>query len=225
MADLSCQVAFLANVLPKVIHRDSPLGYVSFDHPREVNVVLLCEKENQRFVLNEEKLRRQTPFERKITFLRGIFVQVPDDTIDYSKLFSFAEDAEKLINYIGSDYRLKRFINIYFEPNHPYYKARNDLFNILLETVGSEKISRLVDLYASLQETTEVELLNIYFREYARYSTTNWNFEVKEVLENRFSDRAYDKIADFCKRLNLSQWYGYVCTWYYDDARRERLIR
>ena len=65
---------------------------VSFDYPREVNVVLLCEKENQRFVLNEEKLRRQSPFERKITLLRGIFIQVPNDTIDYSKLFSLFPD-------------------------------------------------------------------------------------------------------------------------------------
>jgi hypothetical protein len=81
-----------------------------------------------------------------------------------------------------------------------------------------------VDLYASLQETTEIELLNIYFREYARYSTTNWNFDVQEVLGNRFSDRAYDKIAAFCKRLNLSDLYGYVCTWFFEEVRRKRLI-
>jgi len=197
---------------------------VSFDHPREVNVVLLCERESQRLVMNEEKLRRQTSFERKITLLRGLFVQVLDDMIDYSKLFSFAEDTEKFIEYIDSDYHLKQFINTCFEPKHPYYKARNDLFNILLEAVGSEKISELVELYASLQEVTDVELLNIYFREYARYSTTNWNFDVQEILEERFLDCDYKRIVAFCERLNLSQCYGYVCTWVFEDARRERLI-
>jgi len=197
---------------------------LSFDNPREINYILLCMKEDKLFSQNCEQLRKLTSLKRKQLILRGIFIQIPDDAVDCSKLLSLAEDAEKLINHIGSDYRLKRFINTCIEPNYPYYKGRDDLFNILLKAIGDEKISELIDLYTSVKKPTEVEQLNIYFREYARYSTTNWVFDVEEVLKNRFSDPDYGRIEVFCEHLNLSVLFGYVCTWFFEGAKRDELI-
>jgi len=197
---------------------------LSFDNPREINYILLCMKEDKLFSQNCEQLRKLTSLKRKQLILRGIFIQIPDDAVDCSKLLSLAEDAEKLINHIGSDYRLKRFINTCIEPNYPYYKGRDDLFNILLKAIGDEKISELIDLYTSVKKPKEVELLNIYFREYSRYSTTDWVFDVEEVLKNRFSDPDYDRIEAFCEHLNLSVLFGYVCTWFFEGAERDRLI-
>jgi hypothetical protein len=198
---------------------------LSFENPREINYILLCIKEDQQFFLNCEKLKDFSISEIKQLLLRGVFVQLPDESVDYLKLFSLAEDIEKLIKYVGADYSRKEFINACFEPEHFYYKGRTDLFNILVEAVGDERaLSKLVNLYATVKKNEHIEILNIYFREYARYSNTQWDFDVAEVLENRFSDPDYERVIAFCRKLNLSELYGYLCTWYFDGKERYRLI-
>ncbi len=197
----------------------------SFKNPRALNYVIWCMKKDEQFELYCEKMKLLSPFELKQLILRGIFIQLPDASIDYLKLLSLADDVEKFIKAVSEDYFLKAFVNNYFESEYPFYRARNDLFNILAGSIGDKKaLSELINLYTSVKTNTDIELLNIYFREYVRYSTTKWRFDVEEVTENRFSDPDYKRIASFCGKLNLSEMYGYLCTWFFEGKERKKLI-
>jgi len=88
-----------------------------------------------------------------------------------------------------------------------------------------KKISDLTALYSSVQSIDAIERLNSYFRQYVRYASTPWRFDVEEVLAERFSDPHYTVIEDFCRKMGLSTLYGYLCTWYYEGSERDKLIQ
>jgi len=62
------------------------------------------------------------------------------------------------------------------------------------------------------------------FRQYVRYSTTPWRFDVEEVMSERFSDPDYKKVSRFYKKVNLSQLFGYLCTFEFEGEERTWLI-
>jgi len=88
-----------------------------------------------------------------------------------------------------------------------------------------KKISVLPALYSSVQCTDAIERLNSYFRQYVRYATTPWCFDINEVMADRFSDPDYPAIEAFCRKMGLSTLYGYLCTWYYERSERDKLIQ
>jgi len=57
-----------------------------------------------------------------------------------------------------------------------------------------------------------------------RYTTTPWRFDVEDALDERFDAPDYKKIARFCKRINISEMFGYLCTYEFEREERERLI-
>jgi len=85
-------------------------------------------------------------------------------------------------------------------------------------------ITPLFRLYASIGSTLDHEQLNVYFRQYVRYSTTPWRFDVEEVMSERFSDPDYKKMLRFSKRTHLNEMYTYLCLWYYKGETRERVF-
>jgi hypothetical protein len=85
-------------------------------------------------------------------------------------------------------------------------------------------ITPLFRLYASIDSTSDHEQLNVYFRQYVRYLTTPWRFDVEEVMSERFSDPEYKKMLRFSKKTNLNEMYTYLCLWYYEGETRERLF-
>jgi len=112
------------------------------------------------------------------------------------------------------------------EDINPFYKARLDLVNIFFDEIEKTRdITPLVKIYSKVKTTEELEILNIYFRQYVRYSTTPWRFDVENILEDRASDCEYKKIISFCKRINISDIYGYISTWNFEITEREKLLR
>ncbi len=206
------------------ISRALELG-VSFENPNALNYAILLMREDELFEENLEKLYQCSAFDLKFLVLRGVFVQLPNESVDYIKLFSFAGDTEKFISYVSKDYSMKKFVNSCFKSEYPYYTGRYMLFKILTENIGDKNaLSKLVELYTSVGKNEDFEMLNVYFREYARYSTTDWDFDAEKVLEKRFTDPNYGKIAAFCERLNMSELYGYICTWFFEGKDRRALL-
>ena len=198
----------------------------SFENPKAINFAILQRREQSLFESNSEKLKLLSPFDLKLLVVKGIFVQLPNKSVDYLKLLLLAEDVEKFKDYANKYYSVKEFINRCIKSDYSYYSGREILFkNLINELKNKNSLSELVNLYASVRKIDDMEQLNIYFREYMRYSTTDWNFDVEEVLENRFSDPDYDTISSFCEKLKLSEIHGYICTWFFEGEDRNRLLK
>jgi hypothetical protein len=41
-------------------------------------------------------------------------------------------------------------------------------------------------------------------------------------VSKRFFDPDYEKIALFCKKINISEVFGYLCTWQFEGEERKR---
>jgi transcriptional regulator with XRE-family HTH domain len=208
------------------------LDELSFDYPRTINLVIQMIKEDETFERNWQKISHFSAFELKSLFLKGFMTLVSLEGIDLAELFKLTEkDREKLFEFIKSDPKLIAFFNrcvqYEFEPEevNPYYKARLDLMNLLFSEMGAmHHITSLMKLYASVESPECLEQLNIYFRQYVRYSTTPWRFDVEDVLSKSASDTDYKKIALFCKKLNISELFGYLCTWQFEGNERKQLV-
>jgi hypothetical protein len=107
---------------------------------------------------------------------------------------------------------------------YPFYGAHLDLLNKLYEELWEPGFSRLLNLYSSTHSIEDIERLNIYFRQYVRFSSTDWRFDVEETLSERFPDPDYERIVAFCQRITISELYGYLCTWSFENEKREKLL-
>ena len=83
----------------------------------------------------------------------------------------------------------------------------------------------IITLPIHCQSTEKLEQLNVYFRQYVRYSTTPWRFDVEDVLSERFSDPNYVNISRFCKKINISEMFGYLCTWEFEEEERKSFLK
>ncbi|HPF17841.1 MAG TPA: hypothetical protein PLN92_09705, partial [Thermotogota bacterium] len=154
------------------------------------------------------------------------------DSINLSELFSFVEkDKKALKDYIAQDDKRIHFFNLAFqltfddEQVNPFYKARYSLIDKLFTEMDKMRhITPLFRLYSSIGSTSDHEELNIYFRQYVRYSTTPWRFDVEEVMSERFSDPDYKKMLRFSKRTHLNELYTYLCLWRDDCETRKRVF-
>ena len=204
----------------------------SFDYPHTINFIIQVIKEEEAFIKNRDRVSAMSTFELKSLFLKGFMTLVFLEGIDLSKLFKLAEkDHDKLFKFIHSDPRLialfNRCVQYEYEPEsvNSFYKARLDLVNKLFsEMKDMVHISSLIRLYDSVESIDDFEKLNVYFRQYVRYSTTQWRFDVEDVMDERFSDTDYERIADFCRELGISELFGYLCAWEFEGAEHERLV-
>ncbi len=135
------------------------------------------------------------------------------------------KNRQKLLEYAGKDLSGKEFINRCIGEENGFYRGRSELFDKIVEILCKEEnLERMISLYSALKSDGEIELINRYFREYARYSTTEWDFDAEKVLEKRFTDPNYCKIAAFCERSNMSELHGYLCTWFFEENDRYALL-
>jgi len=96
---------------------------------------------------------------------------------------------------------------------------------MLIKEVRDETTKhRLIKFWTSLRTNKGIELLNSFFREYVRIPTAKLDFDVESVLEKRFSDPYYDGLFLFCRKFNLSELQGYLCTWFFENEERKELI-
>jgi DNA-binding Xre family transcriptional regulator len=204
----------------------------SFENPKMINHLLTLFKEEQYFHDNWKKVSLFSVFKLKKLFLKAYMSAVNLGRIHLSELFSFVErDKKTLKNYLIQDNENMRFFNLAVqlafddEQVNPFYKARYRLIdNLFTEMDKMRHITPLFRLYASIDSTSDHEQLNVYFRQYVRYLTTPWRFDVEEVMSERFSDPDYKKMLRFSKKTNLNEMYTYLCLWYYEGETRERLF-
>jgi DNA-binding Xre family transcriptional regulator len=204
----------------------------SFENPKMINHLLTLLKEEQHFHDNWKKVSQYSAFKLKKLFLKAYMSAVNLDSINLSELFSFVErDKKTLKNYLIQDNENMRFFNLAVqlafddEQVNPFYKARYRLIDTLFTEMDKMRhITPLIRLYASIDSTSDHEQLNVYFRQYVRYLTTPWRFDVEEVMSERFSDPEYKKMLRFSKKTNLNEMYTYLCLWYYEGETRERLF-
>jgi hypothetical protein len=153
--------------------------------------------------------------------------------INLSEWFDLVHsDRKKLYDFFRKDAARIAFFNRAFQlafdddAIHPFYKARYTLVNQLFSEMGAMRhIKLLMRLYSSIKSTEKLEQLNVFFRQYVRYSTTPWRFDVEDVLSERFSDPDYAKISRFCKKINVSEMFGYLCTWEFEGEERESFLK
>jgi len=197
----------------------------SFKYPKEINYVTRIMKIEEKFEMNIKKMYRLSDRDLKYTILRGIFISIPDEKINRARIFSMIENREKLTEYLKRDISGKEFINRCFDEENSYYNGRSDLFDKVIEILEDEAdFNKITSLYSCIKTDEGIELLNRYLREYARYSIHDWDFDAQVILKNRYSDPDYDTIASFCKRLNMSEIHGYLCTWFFEGEDRRSLI-
>ncbi len=229
----------------KKIVRALGLYEISFDYPRTINLVIQMIKLEEAFERNWNKVSHFSAFQLKKLFLKGFMALVSLEGIVPCTLFKLAEkDRLKLFSTIESDPKLIAFFNrcvfYEFEPErvNPYYKARLDLANILFSEMGAmHHITPLIRLYSYVESLEEHERLNVYFRQYVRYSTTPWRFDVEEIMngiletdsfgvsQKSQESSEYEKIAHFCKKINISELFGYLCTWEFEGEEREAFVK
>ena len=204
----------------------------SFDYPRTINLIIQMVKEEESFEENRNKVSDLSTYELKVMFLKGFMTLVSLEGIDLPKLFKLADKGiEKVFKFISGEPKLIAFFNrcmqFVFKPETvtPYYKARLDLVNQLFSEMDDiQSVTALINLYVDVESIADFEKLNRYFRQYARYSTTPWRFDVEDVLSERFFAPDYEKIACFCREVNISEMIGYLCTWEFVGEEHERLI-
>ena len=204
----------------------------SFENPKMINHLLTLFKEEQHFHDNWKMVTQFSAFKLKKLFLKAYMSTVNLDSINLSELFSFVEkDKKALKDYIAQDDKRIHFFNLAFqltfddEQVNPFYKARYSLIDKLFTEMDKMRhITPLFRLYSSIGSTSDHEELNIYFRQYVRYSTTPWRFDVEEVMSERFSDPDYEKMLRFSKRTHLNELYTYLCLWRDDCETRKRVF-
>jgi len=204
----------------------------SFENPKMINHLLTLFKEEQHFHDNWKMVTQFSAFKLKKLFLKAYMSTVNLDSINLSELFSFVEkDKKALKDYIAQDDKRIHFFNLAFqltfddEQVNPFYKARYSLIDKLFTEMDKMRhITPLFRLYSSIGSTSDHEELNIYFRQYVRYSTTPWRFDVEEVMSERFSDPDYKKMLRFSKRTHLNELYTYLCLWRDDCETRKRVF-
>ncbi len=196
----------------------------SFDNPKAINYVLWITRIEAAFEKNVEKIVK-VPDDGLVNLLiRGIFIALPDESLDYHKLFLLVKDREKLLDYLKNDISRMAFINNCFETGYGYYRGRGELFDTLMGQMVKCEKNEFAALYLSLKTTEEIQRLSEYFRTYSRLSTVTTDSNVTAVLQNRFLDPDYKKIASFCHGMALEELKGYLCTWYLEGAERDKLI-
>lgn len=216
----------------KKIFRALRFNELSFDYPRTVNHVIQMIKEDDIFKKNRESIFSFSIFDLKSLLLKGFMTLVSLEGINLSKLFSLAEkDRRKLYNLIKSEPNLIVFFNrcLQFEVEpenvNPFFRARLDLVHILFSEIKKTiHLQSLITLYESIESIDGYEKLNIYFRQYVRYSSTHWRFSVEDVMSERYADPNYKRLSLFCKRSNISEFFGYLCTWEFEGEERNKLI-
>jgi len=197
----------------------------SFDNPKEINYVLRVLEAENLFERNLEKIRSLSDSEFKPILLRGAFAALTHERTDYFRIFSLSADRERLIDYVKKDYDRIEFINQCFYAEGNFHNGRNELFDMLIKEVRDQTTKhRLIKFCTSLRTNKEIEQLNSFFREYVRISTAKLDFDVETVLEKRFSDPDYERIVLFCRKFNLSELQGYLCTWFFENEERKELI-
>lgn len=231
--------------LKKII---SAFGIVeSFKNHKVINSILNLLKEETLF---EENRKRIVNFSRESLqkmLLKGVMIlpaelyrsvyadelkAFANENPEDSDIFSMSQqETDVFYTFISEDADRIRFFNhcVAFELSkpeqlYPFYQAHLVLVNMLFEEIGESGIAHLLNLYSSAHTVEAIERLNIYFRQYVRYSTTDWRFDVEEVLSERSSDTCYEKITEFCQQLNISELYGYLCTWFFENDKREKLL-
>ena len=204
----------------------------SFENPKVINHLITLLKEDEYFHDNWKNITHFSAFKLKTLFLKAYISLVNLDSINLSECLSYAEkDKESLKVYITQGNERIAFFNFAFqlafddERVNPFYKARYKLVNQLFSKMGKMRhITPLMRLYSSVDSTADHEMLNVYFRQYVRYSTTPWRFDVEEVMSERFSDPDHKKMIRFCKKTNLNELYAYLCLWHFEGKERERLF-
>ena len=219
----------------------------SFEHHKVINYVLNLLKEERLFEENWKKIADFSIDRLQKMVLKGVMI-LPAElyrsvyTNELKTIAAIDSDEADLFNllkketsafykFIRLDEERIRFFNhcVDFECDKrekifPFYQAHLDLIDKLFEEMGAEGPDFLAELYASATSTREVELLSIYFRQYVRYSTTPWHFDVEDILNERFSDPDYMKIVRFCRKINISELFGYLCTWVFEGEDRKKLV-
>jgi transcriptional regulator with XRE-family HTH domain len=204
----------------------------SFENPKIINHFITLFKEKEYFQDNWKNVAQFSAFKLKTFFLKAYMSLVKIDSINLSEFLSYAEKDKNLLKeYITQDDKRIHFFNLAFqlafddENVNPFYKARYSLIDKLFTEMDKMRhITPLIRLYASLDSTIDHEILNVYFRQYVRYLSTPWRFDVEEVMSERFSDPDYLKMLRFCKKTNLNEMYAYLCLWQYDGEDWKRLF-
>ena len=205
----------------------------SFKNPKVVNHILSLMNEKDYFQKHWQRINRFSAFKVKSLFLKSFMTNVVLNEINLSEWFDLTDsDRKKLNEFIRKDVARIAFFNRAFQlafdddTIHPFYKARYTLVNQLFSEMGAMRhITLLMRLYSSIKSAEKLEQLNVYFRQYVRYSTTPWRFDVEDVLSERFSDPDYAKISRFCKKINVSEMFGYLCTWEFEGEERESFLK
>ncbi len=231
--------------LKKII---SAFGIVeSFKHHKVINYILNLLKEETLFKENRKRIVNFSRESLQKMLLKGVMIlpaelyrsvyadelkAFANENPEDSDIFSMSQqETDVFYTFISEDADRIRFFNhcVAFELSepeqlYPFYQAHLVLVNMLFEEIGESGIAHLLNLYSSAHTVEAIERLNIYFRQYVRYSTTDWRFDVEEVLSERSSDTCYEKITEFCQQLNISELYGYLCTWFFENDKREKLL-
>ena len=193
----------------------------SFENPKEINYVLRIIKAEETFEKYIEKIQVLSNDELTILLIRGIFITLKDESLDYRKLLSLVTKKEEFIEYLKKDPERIMFINRCFYDDYGFYKGRQQLF----EQLNEHTRSKLILLYTSLKTDKEIELVSRYLREYCRVSSVRLDSNVELVLEKRTSDPDYKRIFSFCKKIKFKELEGYLCTFFFHRKEREHLIR
>ena len=205
----------------KAIVRALNLDY-SFSQPRDINYVLWCMKADSLFEANREKIRKLSDEALGWRLIRGAFVAPLNGDVNVHKLFSLITDREAFLCYVERNIQMKVFINRCFNDTFPFYRGRAALLDKL--TALSPLKEKQLTLYSGIEMNTDLERMSTFFRSYTLGMTIRVDFELEEMLQDRFNDPDYAHIAAFCERMQLSEIDGYLCTWFFGKEERKRLI-
>ena len=193
----------------------------SFENPKEINYVLRIMKAEETFEKHVEKIQELSNDELTKLLIRGIFITLTEESLDYQKMLSLVRKRVEMLEYIKQDILRIMFINRCFYDDYGFYKGRQLLFKQLNEHTRS----KLIQLYTSLKTDNDIELVSRYFREYCRVSSVRLDSNVELVLEKRTSDPDYKIIFSFCKEMKLKELEGYLCTFFFEAKERKHLIQ
>ena len=197
----------------------------SFENPKEINDVLRVMKAEEVFKQHAEKIVELPEDELSVVLIRGIFITLHDDSLDYCKMLSLVKDRMSFLDYLKKDISRRVFINRCFYNESVFYRGRSALFDKLFEQMDEQTKQKLITLYTALKTNKEIEIINRYLREYSRVSAVNLDPNVEAVLGKRFDDPEYENIFCFCERMKFKELTGYLCTWFFEGEEREQLIR
>lgn len=205
----------------------------SFDNHKIINHIIENLNEMRHFEDNWKRFLDLPLLEMKLLLIKSYLTVVLFEEINISMFIRYCEGKEnQMKKYIVSDIERMTFFNFSFSKFNSFYQARIELIEELFNIVGRKKeetfkdkgkLITLTKFFEKIRFNREGNLLNIFFRQYVRYSNTNWQFDVNSILKDRFSDKNYFVIEKFCDTLNLDPMYGYLATWYLSESRKELL--